>query len=159
MLCLSSWDNIAYEYCLVYIVKYVWDSIVQGKYLPNVGSECTHTLSQENQLFQVCPVAYLLTRCNITKESWLVLFNVGSGVHLPLARQQWTGADTDWNSVIMTVCGDFEYIYLPMWCFVKNFVVYLTKIICVCAYFYWTIVIWQFEFSCLLNTCLLTFFW
>ena len=31
MLCLSSWDNIAYEYCLVYVVKYVWDSIVQDK--------------------------------------------------------------------------------------------------------------------------------
>ena len=103
-------------------------------------------------------MAYLLTRCNITKQSWLVLFNVGSGVHLQLAGQQWTGADIEWNSVIMTVCGDFEYIYLPMWCFVKNFVVYLTKIIYVCAYFYWTIVLWQFEFSCLVNTCLLTFF-
>ena len=42
----------------------------------------------------------------------------------------------------------FEYFNLPMWCFVKNFVVYLTYTICVCAHLslsYWN---WHFEISC-----------
>ena len=38
-----------------------------------------------------------LTGYNITEQSWLFLFNGGSGIHLRLARQQWTGADIDWN--------------------------------------------------------------
>ena len=41
-----------------------------------------------------------LTGCYITEQSWLFLFNVGLGVHLQLARQQWTGDDFDWNNII-----------------------------------------------------------
>ena len=39
----------------------------------------------------------VLTRYYITEQSWLFLFNVGSGVHSRLAGQQWAGADFDWN--------------------------------------------------------------
>ena len=40
----------------------------------------------------------VLTGYYITEQSWLFLFNVGSGAHLRLAGQQWTGADLDWNT-------------------------------------------------------------
>ena len=41
-----------------------------------------------------------LTGYYITKQSWVFLFDVGSGVYLRIARQQWTGADIDWNSFL-----------------------------------------------------------
>ena len=48
-----------------------------------------------------CSFKYLVACCitgnNITEQSWLFLFNVGSGVHLRLAGQQGRGADIDWN--------------------------------------------------------------
>ena len=43
----------------------------------------------------------VLTGYSITEQSWLFLFNVGSGVHLQLVGQQWTGADFDWNIITM----------------------------------------------------------
>ena len=43
-------------------------------------------------------MACFLTGYNITEQSWLFLFNVGSGVYL-LAGQQWTGADIDWDTI------------------------------------------------------------
>ena len=45
----------------------------------------TDILSQGNRLFEICLVACLL-------------FNVGSGVQIRLAGQQWTRADIDWNT-------------------------------------------------------------
>ena len=45
-----------------------------------------------------CLVACFLTRYNITKQSWLFLFNVGSGVHSWLVGQQWIGIDIDWKN-------------------------------------------------------------
>ena len=50
---------------------------------------------EENWLFQICLVVCFLTGYNITEQSWLFLFNVGSGVHLWLAGQQCTWADID----------------------------------------------------------------
>ena len=64
--------------------KYSWDNIAQENYWCNVGPERTDILSQENRLFQICLVACFLTGFNITEQSWLFLFNVGSGVHLRL---------------------------------------------------------------------------
>ena len=37
---------------------------------------------------------------NITEQSLLFLFNAGSGVHLRLAGQQWTGTDIDWTACL-----------------------------------------------------------
>ena len=37
------------------------------------------------------------------KQSWLVLFNGGSGVHLQFMGEQWAGTDIDWNK---TMCTD-----------------------------------------------------
>ena len=42
-------------------------------------------------------VACCLTGYIITKQSWLLLFNLCYAVHLQLAGQQWTAADIDWN--------------------------------------------------------------
>ena len=81
--------------------KYIWDNIAQENYLHNVGPEYTDILSQENRLFQICLVTWFLTGYNISEKSWLVLFNVGLGVHLRLAGQQWTRADIDWNIMTM----------------------------------------------------------
>ena len=78
--------------------KYVWDNIAQENYFWILGTERTDILSQENRLFQVCFVTCFLTGYNTTEQSWLFLFNVGSGIHLRLAGQQWTGADFDWNN-------------------------------------------------------------
>ena len=77
--------------------KYVWDNIAQENYLRNVDLEHTDKLLLENRLFEICLVARFLTECNITKQSWLFLFNVGSRVHVWLAGRQWTGANIDWN--------------------------------------------------------------
>ena len=42
-----------------------------------------------------------LTGCYyITEQSWVFLFNVGSGVYLRTAEQRWIGADIDWNIAI-----------------------------------------------------------
>ena len=81
--------------------KYTWDNIAQENYLHNVGPEHTDILSQENRLFQICLVTWFFNGDNITEKSWLFLFNVGLGVHLRLAGQQWTGADIDWNIMAM----------------------------------------------------------
>ena len=59
------------------VSKYVWDNIAQKSYLRNVDLEHADILSLENRLFEICLVACLLTGCNITKQSWLFLFNVG----------------------------------------------------------------------------------
>ena len=69
---------------LVNILQIRWDKKAQENYCI-VGPERTDILSQENQLFQICLVGRFLTGYNITKQSWLFLFNVGSGVHLRLA--------------------------------------------------------------------------
>ena len=79
--------------------KYVWDNIAQDTYLTVLaqrGKTCFRTKTGCN--FQ-CLIACFLTGYNITKESWFFLFNVGSGVHVWLAGQQWTGADIDWNII------------------------------------------------------------
>ena len=86
---------------LVNIFQIRWDNTAQENYY-NVGPERADILSQENRLFQICLVGRFLTGYNITKQSWLFLFNVGSGVHLRLAGQQWTGADTDKNILRVT---------------------------------------------------------
>ena len=57
-----------------------------------------------------CFVACFLTWYNITEQSWLFLINIGSGVHLRLAGQQWTGVDIDWNSIINKIIA-----LLPMY--------------------------------------------
>ena len=49
-----------------------------------------------------------LTGYYITEQSWVFLFNVGSGVYLRIAGQQWTGADIDWNSCFWP----FSYVYV-----------------------------------------------
>ena len=104
MLYRPCWDSIAYEYCLVNIVQIrVWDNIAHDNYLCNVNPERTNILSQENRLFQICLVACFLNRVNITEQSWLFLLNVDSGVHLRLARQQWTRTDIDWNRFIKQI--------------------------------------------------------
>ena len=54
------------------------------RYLRYVGPDHTDILSQENWLFEICLVSCVLTWYNITEQSWLFLFNVGSGVHLQL---------------------------------------------------------------------------
>ena len=41
-----------------------------------------------------------LNRYIISKQSWLFLFNVGLGVHLWPAGQQWMRTDIDWNTTI-----------------------------------------------------------
>ena len=41
---------------------------------------------------------FFLTGYIIIEQSWLFLFNDGSGVHLRLADRQWTGGDIDWNT-------------------------------------------------------------
>ena len=79
--------------------KYVWDNIAQENYLRNIGSKRTDILSLKNRLFQICLVAWFLTGYYVTEQSWLFLFNGGSGVHLRLAGQQWSGADFGWNMV------------------------------------------------------------
>ena len=79
------------------LFKYVWDNIAQENYLRNVDLEHTDILSRENRLFEICLLACFLTGCNIIKQSWLLLFNVGSGIDLRLAGQQWTGTNIDWN--------------------------------------------------------------
>ena len=81
--------------------KYVWDNIAQENYLHNVGLEHTDILSQENRLFEICLVACYLTGYNITKQSWLFLFSVGSEVHLRLLQQQWSEANIDWNMTMV----------------------------------------------------------
>ena len=48
-----------------------------------------------------CLVVCFLTGYNITERSWLFLCNVGSGVHLRLAGQQWTKFDITWKSDIV----------------------------------------------------------
>ena len=80
--------------------KYVWDNITEENYLCDVGPELTDILSHENRLFQIYLVACFLTGYNITEQSWLFLFNVGSGVRLRFAGEQWTGAEFDWNILI-----------------------------------------------------------
>ena len=82
--------------------KYGWDNIAQENYWCSFGPERTDILSPENRLFQIFLVVYFLTRLNIT-ESWLFLFDVGSGVHLRLPGQQWTRADIDWTIIIGTI--------------------------------------------------------
>ena len=77
--------------------KYVWDNIPQENYLRDVGPERTDMLLQENRLFQICLMACFLVGYIITEQSWRLLFNVSSGVHLWLVGQQWTGADINWN--------------------------------------------------------------
>ena len=106
--------------------KYIcslWACIAQANYLCNVGPLSTNTFAQKNNLqfcldlpgpilhkegkrsAQVyfhrkngfCLVACFLTGCIITKQSWLFLFNDGSGVRLRLVGRQWTGADINWN--------------------------------------------------------------
>ena len=62
------------------VSKHVWDNIAQENYLRNVDLEHADILSLENQLFKICLVACLLTGCNIIKQSWLFLFNVGLGI-------------------------------------------------------------------------------
>ena len=81
--------------------KHFWDNITQESYLCIFMSERTDILSQKNRLFQICQVACFLTGYNTTKQSWLSLFNVGSGVHLQLVGQQWTGADFKWKQGAM----------------------------------------------------------
>ena len=51
----------------------------------NVGLEHTDILLQENRLFAIRLVACFLTEYNITRQSWLFLFNIGSDVHLRFA--------------------------------------------------------------------------
>ena len=89
--------------------KHVWDNITQENYLCIFMSEHTDILSQENRLFQICQVACFLTGYNTTKQSWLSLFNVISGVHLRLVGQQWTGADFKWKQ------GAMSYILSVKW--------------------------------------------
>ena len=36
----------------------------------------------------------------IMEQPWVFLFNVGSGIYLQIAAQQWTGAEIDWNTSI-----------------------------------------------------------
>ena len=43
-------------------------------------------------------MACLLIGYDIAEQSWLFLFNVESGVHLWLAKQQQTGVDIDCNT-------------------------------------------------------------
>ena len=43
------------------------------------------------------PGSLFLTGHYITEQFWVFLFNVGLGVYLWIAGQQWTGADIDWN--------------------------------------------------------------
>ena len=45
-----------------------------------------------------------LTGYYIVEQSWVFLFNVGSGVYLQIAAQQWTGAETDWNTSTGSHC-------------------------------------------------------
>ena len=100
--------------------KYLWDNISQEYYIRNVGPERTDISSQENRLFQICLVACFLTGYNITEQSWPFFFNVGSGVHLSLTGQQWTGADIDWNTIniVPHITGNvfFFLIYLVKPC-------------------------------------------
>ena len=42
---------------------------------------------------------------NITEQSLLFLFNAGSGVHLRLAGQQWTGTDIDLDGMFILFKG------------------------------------------------------
>ena len=50
--------------------------------------ERTYILSQENCLFQICLVTCFLIGYITTEKFWLFLFNVGSGVHLRLGRDE-----------------------------------------------------------------------
>ena len=93
--------------------KYVLDNIAQENYLRNVGPEYTYILSQENRLFQMCLVTCFLNGYNITEQSWLFLFNVGSRVSLRLVGQQWTEAHFDWNTDIKIVLS--KHVVLTMW--------------------------------------------
>ena len=67
--------------------KYVWDKFAQKHYLRNVDLEHTDIISQENRLFPIYLVACFLTGYNITEQSWLFLFNVGSGINQRLSEQ------------------------------------------------------------------------
>ena len=78
--------------------KYCLDHIAQENYWCNAGPERIRYTFTENQLFQICLVACFLTGFNITKQPWLFLLNVGSGIHLRVVGQQWTGAYIDWNT-------------------------------------------------------------
>ena len=49
-----------------------------------------------------------------TKQSWLFLFNVGSGVYLRFAGQQQTVADFDWN--INFLCEFYMWIFWKVFC-------------------------------------------
>ena len=47
-------------------------------------------------------VSLFLTGYYITEQSWVFLFNAESRFYLRIAGQQWTGADIDWNTTILS---------------------------------------------------------
>ena len=52
---------------------------------------------RKNGCFKYAWWPVFLNGYSITEQSWLFLFNVGSGVHLRLAVQQGTGTEINWN--------------------------------------------------------------
>ena len=99
--------------------KYVWDNVVWNKLLvqcwprahDHLFKKTLHKETTCKMLTQSaqtcfyrkigcsfkCLVVCFLTSPSITKQSWLFLFNAGSGDHLWLAGQQWTLANIDWG--------------------------------------------------------------
>ena len=97
-----------------------WTNIAQTNYLCN-AEQCLPTVHSLVNVFQIrlrqlCTRKLLMqswhrahsyiftekpavSNINITKQSWLFLFNVGSRVHLRLAGQQWAGANIDRNII------------------------------------------------------------
>ena len=77
----------------------VWDNIVQESYLYSIGPEQTGMFLHKNQLQFQKSHSLLFDRVQHNQRIFFFLLNVGSGVHLWLAGQQWTGADIDWNII------------------------------------------------------------
>ena len=93
--------------------KYVWDNIAQENYLRNVGDRDTFA---EKPAVSNMSGSLVLTGYYITEQSWLFLFNVGSGIHLRLAGQQWTRVDFDWNMETKFITTIFLSSFLqPDW--------------------------------------------
>ena len=65
---------------------------------------------RKNRFFQICLVACFLTGYIIREQSWFFLFNVGSGFHLWLLGQQWTGADIDWDITSIFSSGWWHHL-------------------------------------------------
>ena len=96
----------------------------------------------------------VLTGYYITEQSWLFLFNVGSGVHLRLAGQQWTGADFDWNNTIDSAvlsstgfCGKDPRV-IHFICLVSKEVQVLHSVVCCMNESEW-VSEWAGECSCM----------